>query len=198
MKQDATRALFEYWDALRANRPAPERSEIEPGAIRSCLADTFVLAVDSERGHPFRIAGTSVCALFGSELTRTPFEALWKADDRDRIRDLLQSVTEDMEGVVAGATGRNAAVETIGLEMILLPLAGSDGAAGRVLGGLTAAAPPYWLGTRPVESLQLGDLRFTGAAGAGTPVQRPNTPLRGRGYVFYPAAAGRISRFFQG
>ena len=198
MKQDATRALFDYWDTLRADRAAPERSEIEPGAIRSCLADTFILAVAPERGHPFRIAGTSICALFGSELTRTPFEALWSADDRAAIRELLQTVTGDMEGLVAGVTGRNAAAETIGLEMILLPLAGSDGAAGRVLGGLTAAAPPYWLGTRPVESLQLGELRFTGAAGAKTPVQRPDTPLRGRGYVFYPAAASRISRFFQG
>jgi hypothetical protein len=198
MKQDATRALFEYWDALRGTRPAPERSDIEPGAIRSCLANTFVLALDPEQGHPFRIAGTEVCALFGSELTRKPFETLWGIDDQRAIRDLLQRVTEDMEGVVAGVTGRNEAAETVGIEMILLPLAGSDGAAGRVLGGLTVAAPPYWLGTRPVQSLQLGDLRFTNAAGAATTIPGRDAPLRGRGFVFYPAAASRISRFFQG
>ena len=62
MKQPATRALFEYWDALRGTRPAPERSDIEPGAIRSCLANTFVLAADAAHGHPFRIAGTSCLA----------------------------------------------------------------------------------------------------------------------------------------
>ena len=156
MKQDATRALFEYWDALRGTRPAPERADIEPGAIRSCLANTFVLAADPEQGHLFRIAGTSVCALFGSELTRKPFETLWHAGDQRAIRDLLQTVTGDMEGVVAGVTGCNEAAETVGIEMILLPLAGSDGTAGRVLGGLTVAAPPYWLGTLPIQSLQLG------------------------------------------
>jgi hypothetical protein len=198
MKQDATRALFDYWNALRGTRPAPERSDIDPGAIRSCLANTFVLTFDPDHGHPFRIAGTSVCALFGAELTRKPFEALWAADARPAIRELMQTVTEDMEGVVAGVTGHNEAAETVGLEMILLPLAGSDGSAGRVLGGLTAAAPPYWLGTRPVQSLHLGELRFTGAAGAGTRPAGGNTALRGRGFVFYPAAAGRISRFFQG
>lgn len=198
MKQDATRALFEYWDALRGSRLAPERGEIDPGAIRSCLANTFILAVDAQHGYRFRIAGTSICTLFGSELTSKPFDMLWDSDERRAIRELLQTVTDDMEGVVAGVTGRNEAAESVGLEMILLPLAGSDGTAGRVLGGLTTAVPPYWLGTRPVQSLHLGDLRFTGAAGAGTPVQRPDTPLRGRGYVFYPAVASRISRFFQG
>lgn len=201
MKQPATRALFEYWDALRGTRPAPERSDIEPGAIRSCLANTFVLAADAAHGHPFRIAGTSVCALFGSELTRTPFEVLWAADERRAVLDLVQTVTEDMDGVVAGVTGRNAASETVDLEMILLPLARDhalgDGSAGRVLGALTALESPYWIGPRPVQSLHLGDLRFTGAAGATT-LPAGDTPLRGRGFVFYPAAASRISRFFQG
>lgn len=198
MKQQATRALFEYWDALRGARAAPARSDVEPGAIRSCLANTFVLTFDSERGHPFRIAGTSVCALLGSELTRTSFDKLWTVDERRAIRDLVQTVTDDLEGVVAGVTGRNDADETVDLEMILLPLAGGDGGSGSVLGALTAVASPYWLGTRPLRSLHLGDLRFTGAASTGTIVAGRDSPLRGRGFAFYPAAAKRISRFFQG
>ena len=44
-------------------------------------------------------------ALFGSELTRTPFEMLWAADERRAVLDLVQTVTEDMDGVVAGVTG---------------------------------------------------------------------------------------------
>ncbi len=198
MKQPATRALFEYWDTLRGTRAAPGRSEVEPGAIRSCLANTFVLAFDTEQGHPFRIAGTSVCALLGSELARTSFDTLWAVAQRRAIRDLVQTVTEDLEGVVAGVTGRNDADETVDLEMILLPLAGGDRGGGSILGAITAVASPYWLGTRPLRSLHLGDLRFTGAASAGTIVAGRDSPLRGRGFAFYPAAAKRISRFFQG
>ncbi len=204
MKQPATRALFEYWDALRGTRPAPDRSDIDPGAIRSCLANTFVLAADAAHGHPFRIAGTSVCALFGSELTRTPFEMLWAAGRAacgsrpDADRDGGHA-----DGVVAGVTGRNAASETLDLEMILLPLARDhalgDGSAGRVLGALTALRSPYWLGPRPVQSLHLGDLRFTGAAGATAHCPLAATRrCAGGGFVFYPAAASRISRNFQG
>jgi hypothetical protein len=198
MKQDATRSLFAYWDARRGARAAPERADIEPGAIRSCLPNTFILAFDAEHGHPFRIAGTSVCSLFGSELTRTPFERLWAADERRAVCELVRTVTEDKDGVVAGVTGRNAAGETLDLEMILLPLDGGDGGADRILGALTATTSPYWLGPRPVQSLHLGELRFTAAAGAATTAASRDTPLRGRGFVFYPAATRRISRFFHG
>jgi hypothetical protein len=198
MKQPATRALFEYWETLRGDRAAPERCEVDPGAIRSCLANTFVLAFDPDHGHPFRIAGTSVCALLGSELTGTSFDKLWAADERPSIRELVQTVSEDLEGVVAGVTGRNDAAETVDLEMILLPLTRGDGGVASVLGALTAVATPYWVGARPVQSLHLGDLRFTGAAGTGTLVAGRDSPLRGRGFAFYPAAAKRISRFFQG
>ncbi len=66
MKRAVTRELYRYWDALRGSRPAPDSADLHPAAIRSCLADLFVL--DCEPGYPFRLAGTSVCALFGHEL----------------------------------------------------------------------------------------------------------------------------------
>ena len=68
MKHPSNRQLFEYWTKRRGRRSAPERGEIEPGAIRHVLADTFILAFETGAGHPFRIAGTRVCALFGREL----------------------------------------------------------------------------------------------------------------------------------
>ena len=73
MKHPSIRELFDYWNKRRGGRPAPERGEIEPGAIRHVLADTFILAFDAGAGHPFRIAGTRVCALFGRELKGAAF-----------------------------------------------------------------------------------------------------------------------------
>ena len=68
MKHTSTRELFAYWDRRRGRRPAPERGEIEPGPIRRVLGDTFILSFDEPAGHPFRLAGTRVCALFCREL----------------------------------------------------------------------------------------------------------------------------------
>jgi hypothetical protein len=65
MKHAASRELYAYWQEKRGTRPAPERTEIEPGAIRGVLADAFILALDRGSGHPIRLAGTRLCALFG-------------------------------------------------------------------------------------------------------------------------------------
>ena len=68
MKHAASRELYAYWEERRGQRPAPERADIEPGAIRQALSDTFILELEAADGHSFRLAGTRVCALFGREL----------------------------------------------------------------------------------------------------------------------------------
>ena len=82
MKLAISRELYAYWDALRAGRSAPERNDIEPGAIRGVLADTFVLDFDAQSGFPFRIAGSRANALFGTELRGLSFLELWREADR--------------------------------------------------------------------------------------------------------------------
>ena len=84
MKQASSRELFGYWTARRGTRPAPERGEIEPSAIRRALGDVFILEFDRHQSHPFRLAGTRVCALFGRELKNEPFLSLWDAPSRAR------------------------------------------------------------------------------------------------------------------
>ena len=72
-----------YWRGARKaadatlHVAAPERTEIEPGAIRGVLADAFILALDRGSGHPIRLAGTRLCALFGREIKGKSFLDLW-------------------------------------------------------------------------------------------------------------------------
>ena len=61
MKHATSRLLFAYWDGLRGDRAAPERSQIEPGQIRHILADTFILAIEPDGQAEFRLAGTRAC-----------------------------------------------------------------------------------------------------------------------------------------
>jgi hypothetical protein len=148
-----TADLLDYWNALRGARPVPDRCDIDPGAIRACLADTFVLGVESDHGHRFRIAGTAICAMFGYELTLTSFDGLWAADDRRLVSNLVDTVAEDAEPAIADVTGRNTDDEAIDLEMVLLPLTSAGGGTGRILGALVPVAAPYWLGARPLQML---------------------------------------------
>jgi hypothetical protein len=91
MKHAASRELYAYWEERRGRRAAPERAEIEPGAIRGALSDAFILWLDAARGHPVRLAGTRVCALFDRELRGEPFLRLWAADSRTIIRACSRS-----------------------------------------------------------------------------------------------------------
>lgn len=160
MQQAATRELYAYWDALRGRGAAPERDAIEPGPIRRVLADTFILSVEPDMGHPFRLAGTRVCAIFGRELKGEAFLKLWDAESRTSMRALFSVVTGEAVCVAAGVIGRTASGKTLDLEMLILPLALRGKLDARALGALLPPSPPYWLGIEPVTTLALGALRY--------------------------------------
>src|SRR5665647_1920417 len=104
-----------------SSRTAPERSEIEPGAVRELLGDIFVLSYDATSGYPFRVAGTRVCALLGRDLKDRSFSALFTADTSREIEDIIAVVSEEMLAAVAGITATSEDGSTAHLELLLLP-----------------------------------------------------------------------------
>lgn len=164
MKHSSSRQLFDYWNHRRGNRPAPERGEIEPGAIRGILGDAFILAYEPGAGHPFRLAGTKVCALFGRELKAEPFAKLWADAWREPAIKLVDLTADEWVGLVAGVTGRIDDGPAVDLELLLLPLSYRGRAHARVLGVLAPLSTPLGLGTTPLTDLQLGSLRHLGPA----------------------------------
>jgi hypothetical protein len=121
MKHPSSREFFAYWDGKRGDARAPDRSEIEPGAVRELLGDIFVLSYDSTLGYPFRVAGTRISALLGRDLKDQSFSGLFAADSRREIEELIGYVAEEMLAAVAGvsATSENGSVAH--LELLLLP-----------------------------------------------------------------------------
>jgi hypothetical protein len=162
MKHPSSRQLFAYWTKQRAERPAPDRSDIDPAAIRHALGDIFILAADFVEDQRFRLAGTRVCALFGRELKGESFGSPWAASCREQFRAMLAEVTGDSDGLVAGVSGYNAQSETIDLELLLLPLAHRGHARVRAIGVLAATDLPYWIGEKPIKELTLGTVRHIG------------------------------------
>lgn len=164
MKHSTTRDLFAYWDAQRGNRLAPERANIEPAAIRHLLGDTFIIADDAPAGHPFRLAGTRLCALYGRELKGEPFVDIWSPESRQPIRDLVAVSAEESVGLVAGAVGIAADGAEIEIELLLLPLRRRHRMSVRLIGSLVPLTVPDWLGAVPLAELKLGALRHVGPA----------------------------------
>jgi hypothetical protein len=121
MKHPSSRAFFAYWDAKRGDARAPDRSEIEPGAVRELLGDIFVLSYDNEAGYPFRVAGTRLSALLGRDLKDLSFSALFAPESRGEIGDVISYVAEEMLAAVAGITATSQDGRMAHLELLLLP-----------------------------------------------------------------------------
>jgi hypothetical protein len=182
MKHPSNRELVAYWNDRRGTKLAPERTDIEPSAIRKVLGDTFVLEADRMGSHPFRLAGTRLCALFGRELKGESFVKLWQRSGQTALRELIAVVMEEKVGVVASVTGATAddTLLPVNLELVLLPLAYEARAEARVMGALAPMSAPYWLGAKAIGPLSLGMFRHIGAEADDAPAPR------------FTAAAGRL------
>jgi hypothetical protein len=121
MKHPSSREFFAYWDEKRGSARAPDRSEIEPGAVRELLGDIFVLSYEPAAGYPFRVAGTRVCALLGCDQKGSSFSALFAQDCRREIEDIIGIVAEEMLAAVAGINATAEDGSRAHLELLLLP-----------------------------------------------------------------------------
>jgi hypothetical protein len=164
MRHSSTRIVFAYWDALRGDRMSPDRAEVEPSAIRHALADTLMLEIDEIAGHPFRLAGTRLCALFGRELKGIAFADLWTGAASRDGRALVDTVLGETAALVAGVAATTQAGRSVVLELLLLPLRHARRPNSRILGVLSASESPDWLGRDAVVDLSLRSLRVIGTA----------------------------------
>jgi hypothetical protein len=194
MKHAASRELYAYWDEKRGTRRAPERAEIEPGAIRGVLSDAFILALDRNGGHPVRLAGTRVCALFGREIKGEPFVDFWAASSRPTVEGLLSILADECTGTVAGVTAQNDDGESIDLELLLLPLGIRRPSFARTIGVLAPLKVPPWLGATPVGALTIGGRRHIGAELEKRLLPRFMAPRGRRGLMVYDGGRVELPR----
>jgi len=154
MRQAGNRELFAYWRRLKGLRSAPERNDIDPGAIRSILSDVFILELDRQAGLPFRVAGVRTNALFGRELRGSQFLDLWRADDRQEIADLADAAANDAQPLVIAGIAHCSRHAAIGAEVLLLPLRHHGNTHARLLGAFSPAAMPKWIGLDEVQMVE--------------------------------------------
>jgi hypothetical protein len=197
VKLAATQHLYAYWNRLRGARSAPERDDIDPGAIRGVLADTFILEFDAERAFPIRVVGTRTNALFLRELRGASFLDLWRDEDEEEMRAILADVADEAQPFLIGAIGKPPGFAPVDIEMLLLPLRHHGDTHARILGCCAPDASPYWLGLIAVEPLALLTLR---ALGPGEPSADPppTRPAASRcfGRAPHPSRHGHLFVFF--
>jgi hypothetical protein len=162
MKHKTIQALFDYWNTIRAGRPAPLRSEIEPGAIRRVLPYVFILERQDNQHYRFRLAGTGLCGVYGMEFRGHNMLSMWEDDCQETLKDALANVTLNAGVAIVEYTAATTDHREATFEMILLPLAQDNGAITRVLGAAVPVDDFAWIGDRLfarqwIDRMQISD-----------------------------------------
>lgn len=164
MKQQQSIQLYKYWLDLYKQSGVPERTQIEPMAIRGILGDTFILEGGRNNRFFYRLAGTRLCAAFGHELKGQEFNAPWQGKEQQTITNIIGSVAENGQAVVMGNTATTFDNRTISMETLLLPLLHNGYKFERLIGVTSTTTMPYWLGTDLIFSMALTSLRIVDPA----------------------------------
>lgn len=128
------RALYSYWNRLRAGRRAPLRLDIDPRDMACDARNLFILENLGRGNIRFRLAGTAIIDAFGMELRGMNVRAIMATPARESFLALIIETLE--EPGVGYARLRNAADERGVWEVNLLPLRSDLGAVDRIIGCL--------------------------------------------------------------
>lgn len=160
MRHQISRDLYAYWDGLRGDRPAPDRTELDLLAIRGMLADTFILEEGPDASYPLRISGTRVDSLWGRDRKGACFTQLWRPSDKFSVEAALANVVDGALPIVGGVRIQAPGDAHLALELLLLPLRHFSRGNSRILGALTPLHPVDWLGQASVGPLEMISTRL--------------------------------------
>lgn len=143
-----TRALHDYWQALRAGRTIPLRNQIDPRAMNCSASSLFIIEMMPDGAQRFRLAGSALTDVVGAELRGLSSRALMEPASREEFAAMVSETL--IEPAVCYARVHPAASPQETWELLMLPLEGSSGETDRLIGILVPVAglPRRTEGTR--------------------------------------------------
>lgn len=131
------RILLGQWSALKGDRPAPGRADLDLRQFRRQAPWLFILAPAGETGiYTYRLAGTGLCAFLKREMTGSDFLAGWGRFERGAMVRALSAVTNKLQPAHFRIRYLTDGLQRIGADMLALPILARDGHSVHVLGGL--------------------------------------------------------------
>lgn len=127
--------LERYWAGLLPDGGLPARSQIDPRAIRGVLSHVFILERIAPGVARFRIAGTELNRITGTDLRGAPLTTLFAARSRADVAAAVETCLGTpaiTEATVKPHSGDAADCGT----MLMLPMTCDAGRASRILGAL--------------------------------------------------------------
>ena len=155
MKHRNSHLLVGYGSRLRRGRAVPDQTDIDPRAIKRMLSYVFILEAADPSRPIYRLAGTTLCERFGSELKGTNFLSHWEAQSRGGLSLLLKQALAMRQPVCLSSIAATSDCGMVELETVLAPIKFGDGSFGdgaptRFLGMVQVLSDANQLAGRPI------------------------------------------------
>jgi hypothetical protein len=151
-----SRALFRYWETLRAERACPQRSDLQLKDIPSLVPHLFIWDWDAaKQSFIYRLSGTFVDYLNCKTMTGEDAFAGWDNFERDVMGRVFRVAHEKLHPGLVRMRLFSGFNEAIGAEMLILPMRSDDGRSVQLFGGLFCFTEPVRLALNKIVSRQL-------------------------------------------
>ncbi len=154
-----SRALFSFWEVMRAEAAAPRRSALDLRQIRELVPNLVLIEfLPATGGFRWRLAGTAVCNLYRHELTGTDALLGWDSFETDVVKRFFGSVVHRLQPCLLRFRMFTDLNQLIGAELIGLPLQANDGSI-HIFGGVFPFRETQTLGHRAISAIELSGAR---------------------------------------
>lgn len=133
-------ALYRYWLAIKADRPAPTRADFDPLAVKELLPCVFIAKREAETFR-FTLFGTGAAELYGKDLTGLTLEEAGFGGHLPVVRALYDQVLRQAEPMLLTGTLDWRDKPYLGVEILHLPLACRGPKPSKILGLMVERAP---------------------------------------------------------
>jgi hypothetical protein len=152
----SSRTLFRFWETMRGDRSAPDRSDLDLKQLRDLVPWLFIAEYAAKtRMFRWRLAGTGICELHRRELTGANMLAGWDSFEADVISRFLSSTLHTFQPSVLRMRFRTDHAATIGVEMPAFPIIAADGATTHLFGGVFPFSDSYASHYNHIESREI-------------------------------------------
>ncbi len=155
-----SRALFSYWEKIRAEAAAPPRSALDLKQLRDLIPNLMIIEHEPRSGgFTWRLAGALINDFYRRDVKGNSVVKGWESFEANIARSLLNGVIQKLQPCLLRLRLRTDLEQIIGAEMIGLPLRSSDGKSIQVFGGLFAFRDTLSLRHRHITAIELSGAR---------------------------------------
>ena len=121
MKHRNSHFAVGYWSRIRHGRATPDQADIDPKALKRLLP--FVFLLDARGGtFTYRLAGTTLCERYGSELRGRDYFLPWDPESAARLSELLRQSLRARLPLCITSIGAVDHCHMIEIETVLMPI----------------------------------------------------------------------------